>query len=90
MDPYRRLNPHSSRRLEERPRPRQMRQEGRRHPPQPGAQLVQPEPLVLQLGLPALQLGLPALQLGLPALQRVPLEAQRELLARRPGAYPQQ
>ena len=68
MDPYRRLNPHSSRRLLERPRPRQVRQEGRQHPPQPGAQLVQPEPLELQLGLPALQL--------------VPLEAQRELLAR--------
>ena len=83
MDPYRRLNPHSSRRLEERPRPRQVRQEGRQHPPQPGAQLVQPEPLELQLGLPALQLALLVLQL-------VPLEAQRELLARRPGAYPQQ
>ena len=75
MVPCRRLNPHSSRRLEERPRPRQMRQEGRQHPPQPGAQLVQPEPLVLQLGLPALQLVLPALQL-------VPLEAPRELLVR--------
>ena len=83
MDPYRRLNPHSSRRLLERPRPRQVRQEGRQHPPQPGAQLVQPEPLELQLGLPALQLALLVLQL-------VPLEAQRELLARRPGAYPQQ
>ena len=41
-----------------------MRQEGRRHPPQPGAQLVQPEPLV---GLPALQLALQlALLEGLP------------------------
>ena len=69
MGPYRRLNPHSSRRLEERPRPRQMRQEGRRHPPQPGAQLVQPEPLE---GLPALQLallvGLPEPPGALPAL----------------------
>ena len=63
MGPYRRLNPHSSRRLEERPRPRQMRQEGRRHPPQPGAQLVQPEPLV---GLPALQLAQRGLQLEEP------------------------
>ena len=71
MDPCRRLNLHPSRRLEERPRPRQMRQEGRQHPPQPGAQLVQPEPLVLQLGLPALQREL-----------LVPLEAQRELLVR--------
>ena len=42
-----------------------MRQEGRRHPPQPGAQLVQPEPLV---GLPALQRGL---QLALLEAQRV-------------------
>ena len=83
MVPCRRLNPHSSRHLLERPRPRQVRQEGRQHPPQPGAQLVQPEPLELQLGLPALQLALLVLQL-------VPLEAQRELLARRPGAYPQQ
>jgi len=52
-----------------------VRQEGRQHPPQPGAQLVQPEPL------PALQL-VPALELQL-VLQLV-------LLARRPGAYPPQ
>ena len=81
MGPYHCLPLPPSRRLEERPRPRQVRQEGRQHPPQPGAQLVQPEPLELQLGLPALQL-VPALDLQL-VLQLV-------LLARRPGAYPPQ
>ena len=54
-----------------------MRQEGRRHPPQPEAQLVQPEvqlvqpePLERQLEPPGAQLGLRELL----ALQLVPRE----------------
>ena len=46
---------------------------------------MQPEPLELQLGLPALQL-VPALDLQLV----LHLVLQLVLLARRPGAYPPQ